>query len=469
MKKFYLFFAAVAMMFAVTSCSQEQVLDENSENITEATFNIALEGATDSRVISDGTTVDQLYFAVYDANGEELEKLRQDDAHGNAVKIENLSATVKVRLVKGQTYSFVFWAQKSETGHYNTDNMKAIKVNSYKVNANDETRDAFYAYYDMAGETVEKGFFSKDIVLKRPFAQLNLGTSEQDWRWATAAEVTIAKSAVKVQGAVYTTLDTFTGEVADPVDAEFVLNDIPKMDTEKLVLKKLEFENSDKTPFEEYFYLSSNYLLAPAEKELSQEIVFTLVDDNDKEINTLKVVNAPLQRNWRTNIVGDILTGEGTFNIIIDPTYDDERNYYMEDSELILPGEENSGVVTDDVNMSENKDDLGSIVDGSFQIKDKTFEGTVTIDESVSGTGATYEFLNVTFEETLKVSADVTIFFGGVHFNGNSTIAWSNGNTSNRQILFNVNNPCYVDGVEVTKDNAKTYFKNASNIAWYAW
>ena len=467
MKKFYLFFAAVAMMFAVTSCSQEQVLDENSENITEATFNIALEGATDSRVISDGQTVDQLYFAVYDANGEELKDLRQDDAHGNAVKIENLSATVKVRLVKGQTYSFVFWAQKSETGHYNTDNMKAIKVNSYKVNANDETRDAFYAYYDMAGETVEKGFFSKDIVLKRPFAQLNLGTSEQDWRWATAAEVNIAKSAVKVQGAVYTTLDTFTGEVADPVDAEFVLNDIPEMDTEKLVLKKLEFENSDKTPFEEYFYLSSNYLLAPAEKELSQEIVFTLVDDNDKEINTLKVVNAPLQRNWRTNIVGDILTGEGTFNIIIDPTYDDERNYYMEDSELILPGEENSGVVTDDVNMSEVANELGKLTsDGFFTISDKKFAGTVTLDKGMDGSYGQYSFIGVTFEKTLKVTGDLTLAFENVYFNGTPAISWSNTNTTNRQILIKKNS-CYVDGTLVTKDNAKTYFKDASSIVWF--
>lgn len=467
MKKFYFFFAAVAMMFAVTSCSREQVLDENSENITEATFNIALEGATDSRVISDGQTVDQLYFAVYDANGEELKDLRQDDANGNAVKIENLSATVKVRLVKGQTYSFVFWAQKSETGHYNTDNMKAIKVNSYKVNANDETRDAFYAYYDMAGETVEKGFFSKDIVLKRPFAQLNLGTSEQDWIWATAAEITIAKSAVKVQGAVYTTLDTFTGEVADPVDAEFVLNDIPKMDTEKLVLKKLEFENSDKTPFEEYFYLSSNYLLAPAEKELSQEIVFTLVDDNDKEINTLKVVNAPLQRNWRTNIVGDILTGEGTFNIIIDPTYDDERNYYMEDSELILPGEENSGVVTDDVNMSEVANELGKLTsDGFFTISDKKFAGTVTLDKGMDGSYGQYSFIGVTFEKTLKVTGDLTLAFENVYFNGTPAISWSNTNTTNRQILIKKNS-CYVDGTLVTKDNAKTYFKDASSIVWF--
>lgn len=469
MKKYFSFIVAVATMFSVASCSQEEVVGhENSADAVEATFNVGFEGSTDSRAISDGTTVDQLYFAVYDADGKEIKALRQDDVNGNAVKVENKTATVKVRLVKGQTYSFVFWAQKSGAGHYNTDNMKAIKVNSYKTKANDESRDAFYAYYDMKvkGETVEKGFFSKDIELKRPFAQLNLGTTKRDWKWATTAEVTIAKSTVKFNGAVYTTLNTFTGEVADPVNAEFALDLIPSLDNEKLVIKKNEYENSDKAIFDEYLYLSSNYLLAPADKELSKELVFTLVDDENKEINTLQVLNAPLQRNWRTNIVGDILTGEGTFNVVIDPVYDNERNYYMEDSKLELPGD---NTISGDVNLSQDKDNLGAIVDGSFQIKDYIFNGEVTIDTSVDGTGASYELLNLTFNKTLNVSADVTIFLGGVNFNGNKTISWTNSNSTNRQIIFNVNNPCYVNGVLVSSDNAKKLFKEASNISWYAW
>ena len=465
-KYFYSLMAAAAMMFTVTSCSQEEFSGENTKNLVEATFKVALEGQNSSRTISDGESVDQLYFAVYNANGEEIKALRQDDANNNAVVVENKVATVKVRLVKGQTYSFVFWAQKSGAGHYNTEDMKAIKVNSYETGANDESRDAFYAYYDMKGETVEKGFFSKDIELKRPFAQLNLGTTKRDWVWATTAEVTIAKSTVKFNGAVYTTLNTFTGEVADPANTEFALDLIPNMENEKLVLKKNEYENSEEPIFEEYLYLSSNYLLAPADKELSKELVFTLVDDKNNKINTLQVLNAPLQRNWRTNIVGDILTGEGTFNVVIDPTYDDERNYWMEDSKLELPGDYS---ISGDIYLSQDMDNLGAIVDGSFQIKDYIFNGEVTIDTSVAGSGGTYELLDLTFNKTLNVSADVTIFLGGVNFDGNKTINWTNSNSSNRQIIFNANNPCYVKGTLVTKDNAKNLFKGASQISWMKW
>ena len=36
--------------------------------------------------------------------------------------------------------------------------------------------------------------------------------------------------------------------------------------------------------------------------------------------------NVPVQRNWRTNILGKLLTGDITFNIVIDPVYEDDHN-----------------------------------------------------------------------------------------------------------------------------------------------
>ena len=128
-----------------------------------------------------------------------------------------------VRLVKGQTYQFVFWAQKSGAGHYDTSNMKAISVD-YNNISNDESRDAFYTF---VGKTKVTGPFSQDVTLKRPFAQLNLGTTAQDWGWAQTAGVTITDSKVKVTGEVYSTLNTFDGTVAGETPVEFTLNAIP--------------------------------------------------------------------------------------------------------------------------------------------------------------------------------------------------------------------------------------------------
>ena len=34
--------------------------------------------------------------------------------------------------------------------------------------------------------------------------------------------------------------------------------------------------------------------------------------------------NVPFRRNWRTNIYGNLLTGDVTYNIVIDPDWDDD-------------------------------------------------------------------------------------------------------------------------------------------------
>lgn len=448
-KYFYSLFAAVAMMFAATSCSQEEIAD-NSANSVEATFDVALEGQIDSRAIADGKTVDQLIFAVFDEDGKEISNLRQSD-----VVVKDGSATVKARFVKGQSYYCVFWAQVAGADHYDTSDMKNIKVKNYTTIANDETRDAFYA---KIGFKVTAGFFNKDVILKRPFAQLNLGTTLRDWVWATTAGVTIEKSKVSIKGGIYTQFDTFKGDVAgEPIaDAvEFELNKIPNMDDEDLViLEKIE----DDVDIHTYEYLSTSYLLAPAEKTLTSEIIFTLNDEND-EINKLYVYNAPLQQNWRTNIVGDILTGEGTFNIVVDPTFDGERNYWMENSILILPTD---GTVNGDVSISQNKDQLGAPDGDVFLIKDQKLTGTITIDESPISTGVIY-FQNVEFEKEIILKDYVTLCFENVKFLPNQPILLQTGLLTHQIMLHN----CYVGDVKITNANKNTYFPGFGSVLFF--
>lgn len=309
---------AITTMMMAASCSQDDLVDNvASGKDVDVTFTANLEGMAETRAISDGLTVDQLIFEVYDENGNRIDALRQDD-----IAVANHAATVNVRLVKGQTYQFVFWAQNSAQTYYDVTDLKEIEVLNYTSDANDEKRDAFY-WYEPA--TKVTGSFSKNITLYRPFAQLNLGTTVEDIAAAEKAGVSIAQSTVTVTGAVYSKLNTFNKEVTEPVDATFALANIPANSEDLIIRDDLnQFEN------DYYKYLSTNYLLAPLGGELSTKLVFDLVDDKGQQINELTVTNAPLQRNWRTNIVGDILTGEGTFNIVIDPIYDGDYNYEMD-------------------------------------------------------------------------------------------------------------------------------------------
>jgi hypothetical protein len=74
-----------------------------------------------------------------------------------------------------------------------------------------------------------------------------------------------------------------------------------------------------------YEYLSMSYVLASPEGT-THEMAFTFADaSGNGAFEFIQGLGAvAIKRNWRTNIVGQILTGDISFNIKIDPAYDGE-------------------------------------------------------------------------------------------------------------------------------------------------
>lgn len=124
MNKIFSILALVGMI-TTTACSNENNEPVIATDEANVTFTVNLNDI-DSRVISDGTTVDQLVFAVFDTNGNEVTALRQ-----NNVPVSNCHATVTSRVQLGRGFTFVFWAQKSGNTFYNTTNLKDVVVSYY--------------------------------------------------------------------------------------------------------------------------------------------------------------------------------------------------------------------------------------------------------------------------------------------------------------------------------------------------
>lgn len=61
---------------------------------------------------------------------------------------------------------------------------------------------------------------------------------------------------------------------------------------------------------------------------MTHTMAFNFKDvENDKYIGFSEGLEyVPSKRNWRTNVVGQVLTGPANFLVIIDPTYDNEHN-----------------------------------------------------------------------------------------------------------------------------------------------
>ena len=387
-KLIYPMFALAALAMTNTSCSDE--IENGAVNSNEAvvSFKVQLENEVGSRAIGDGTTATELHYAVYKKTGDtgigtEIEALRGSDGDGHlgTKTIEGHQATVELTLVKGQTYNFLFWAQAPNGEDYYTidfengtitvnyaDNAETAEVNEGL--ANDEKRDAFYKVHKDVKIT---GPIEETITLKRPFAQVNVGTTIGSLADAKTAEVWIQKSDFTIKN-VANKLIAYSGAVEGDVEVTFSSADIPEGE-----LKDVDQKN--------YEYLAMNYILvndtqtdentdkngmegdSQATVNATLNIYGSQTEGGALEtINTFEIPNVPVQRNWRTNIIGDIMNETVTFNIVVDPNFEDDHNYYTE-KELAYAfasgGEitlEENVVLTAPLILNANADGSGKVV-----------------------------------------------------------------------------------------------------------
>jgi len=315
-KRIFATFAAVGILLA-TSCSNEDAL-ELSNNESFVTFSLRLKNAMSSRTISDGTGVNKLIYAVFDSEGN---RVAGSDTTAEFPFQKTFS------LIKGEQYTAVFWAQNKACEAYSiSKDYKTITVSYENALNNDESRDAFFKSETF---TVTDGA-SINVVLKRPFAQLNLGITEEEWQNAKNAGFEVVGSSVEIKQAA-TTLNLVDGKVGGATDVTFATETIP-IDEDLLV----DF-NCDGTA-ERYKYLSMCYFLANdavdgASQTTLDGLKFTLTSANGSKNIELQdgLANAPVQRNYRTNIVsfgkngGNILTDNIEVNISLDTLYDGEH------------------------------------------------------------------------------------------------------------------------------------------------
>ena len=322
-----LFLAVAAVTALFSACSSDEVASSaNDSNVVNVSFSANFDQVMPTRSVSgdtDGTQATTLYVAVYNTSNELIPAISHiGTAAGGKdfVTVSGKTATVNFQLVKGQTYNFVFWAQNPNATAgavvFNPTTGK-VAVDYSKIKANDETLDAFTAHVN---DLTVTGALSQNVTLKRPWAQVNYGSAQADWDAAVAAGITVAKSKVTVNN-VYTTLNALTGEVegeATTTDVVLAANTIPASATTQRTLT---------VSGTEYQYIGLNYLLVGNEGQQSLiKADLEIQKESGEVINTLAFSNVPVQRNYRTNIVGNLLTSQTQFSITLDENYDNESN-----------------------------------------------------------------------------------------------------------------------------------------------
>ena len=350
---------------AMVSCQKELLgpaTQEGQEVAVSLDLTTPLMG---TKAYADGKSVDVVHVHVYQHDAQNgLVYIRPNattPTPSKDVEMSNGEATYNTRLVTGQTYTFVFWAEKSGNGAYTYNPAtQTVAVSYANATGNDESRDAFYAVKDV---TIT-GAYSASVTLNRPFAQINFGASDFDA--AVAAGITVTGASVKLTG-IGNSINLLDGTVSGSVDVEFANAILPSDPNATLRVANVDYK-----------YVAMDYVLVGKDTKSLSNVTLTLAADGTLSTTPeYTYTNVPLQGNYRTNIVGNLFTSPADINITVNPAFGNPESNYI----IVAPGVRQF----DDNNVyeiyaKEGLDWLANTVNGGNTLSGKTVKLAADLD-----------------------------------------------------------------------------------------
>ena len=387
MKKLFISLVAIAAAVFATSCTNDI---EGGIKFNGKTATVGFEVSTPelaTRTFGDGKSATDLYYGVYDEDGVLLPEISVINEPAEI----NIKTTVNLELVTGDTYTIVFWAENE--GSAATIDWAGKTMTFNPETASKEEYDAFYGKIDFKVE----GPATLKADLFRPFAQVNIGTA--DYEKAQKAGMTVKDVMVKVEA--FDTLNLFTAEATKSAEYEYHEYAYAVAPTDEAY------------PVEGYKYMTMNYVLVNADKHLI-DVEMTYRNTEDKKYDVV-YGNVPVQRNYRTNIYGNLLTDQTGVIVEIKPAFEDAFNGEWDgtNSYRVSTAAEFQEVLdtaTTDVTIFFDADIVGDVtvlqkenVDIRVEGEGKKYDGTILVNGNARAAGAeTLTFKNINFESTTE-------------------------------------------------------------------
>lgn len=348
MKKL-IYSAASLLMLGFGSCSQDDLkMPENGGNVV-ITVQLDVDHSTRAAsTFGNGLSATNLRYAVYNGTGKYATLL-------NTAKVQfpanSTTLELPLELAVGQTYNIVFFAYNKENDYkfnaetvYDEDGFDVI-VPAGSVTFNYSEMNSTSTPYDndcFFGNTeinVGKDSSSPTVLLYRPVAQVNWGTSDMSNPYVMKLyNITANEDGTLSTGNVrsrmtckaYNNLDLFTGVAGgELVDA--------------IVKNPFKMIPGDYPVPGGYEYLNCSYVLASKEGDVVDCTLDLYWSTTLKQ--TVSVPQVPLQRNFRTNIYGKLLTETTGFTVTKEAMFGGSSDVW-DGSASAMPVPDENGVYT---------------------------------------------------------------------------------------------------------------------------
>ena len=368
------FLALAALVLGLASCQND--FDGNAVAGGEVNFQLAVttggvetrageHGEADSQNAKDSAFGAVDYFQATNWADVDLryilEVYDQADSYDNAEPVKDRMVkivdayepvTFDLRLIPNRNYHFVVFADFVANGshalnadeqlaveglHHDATNLQAIKILGDAIN--EECTDAYFATADIKIENSA----AQGIVLKRPYGKVRVVATD-----LAELNLNVNPKAVKV---VYTTTqpDTFNavnGKVSEVKEAtqQFtrVYGDISMTDLSQHTYTA-GYDAMVKNGRHTHMTLFTDYILATEEQRDIQFDLYVYDHANMQPENEIKHTEfstmIPVQRNYLTTIIGNVLTTATEIDVTIDDNFANKDNQYYVFEAFVNGGE----------------------------------------------------------------------------------------------------------------------------------
>ncbi len=315
-KLIYCALALAAGLFAA-SCQQENL--EPVQGGNTVTFTVQMPTvATKATIGNDASSINDLVYAVYRTTANDLETTLGDwDKYASLVYqknpsetvfTDNFSTSVSLELINNQNYVILFWAQKNDVwvAGENFDLTKitypADEEGNVNMVVNRGVADKYAAFSAVRFLAAEDFAGKKTVELTRPFAQINIAAKNP-----VNYDVVVNSSSMTV-GSAGDMFNVASQDAAATKNITYTWENIPA--TDGYVAGGVTYDH----------YVAMGYVFAKDNVTVSYDI-------NTAKHGTVTntISNVPVEENYRTNIVGKLLTSTADYEVTLDKAWGDKE------------------------------------------------------------------------------------------------------------------------------------------------
>lgn len=287
----------IGSMILVSAACQREVAAPAEGPSETVTFNVCLPADVLTKVTGDGSQIDRLRFWKFNLEDEE-------DFFYNEYAVNDGSVNVEVSMTRGVHYTLCFWADKAvpanESPFFVSDN--AVIQVYYQMMVNQDRYDCFSA--TLQDFTLDGS--SQAVVLRRPFAQLNVGLSYADTTAAGLQGIHADKFKTRLEFEAPNMLDLKTGTVSGEQD---ILNIVSYSDAPWDALVEVA-EGGAIDPEKSYTRAAFCYILADDTHDQLGTVFFEMFGNPGGIPYSITKMfdNVPVRVNQQTNVLGEVLS-----------------------------------------------------------------------------------------------------------------------------------------------------------------